>query len=133
VVDGVDAIVFTHGSDGGDKGGAERVDYGGVRSVLAALHGRSVRISLMTAIGVTNREGDYNRQTEAHDWKRRGERLGAPAGCRTPSCGPADSTTTSQTNSDSYSYRAIAAMRATQRRGHRAAPTRRGLGRQSYV
>jgi hypothetical protein len=22
-----------------------------------------------------NREGDYNRQTEAHDWKRRGERL----------------------------------------------------------
>ena len=75
VVDGVDAIVFTHGSDGGDKAGAERVDYGGVRSVLAALDGRSVRISLMTAIGVTNREGDYNRQTEAHDWKRRGERL----------------------------------------------------------
>ena len=32
-------------------------------------------IRLMTAIGVTNREGDYNRQTEAHDWKRRGERL----------------------------------------------------------
>lgn len=29
----------------------------------------------MTAIGVTNREGDYNRTTEAHDWKRRGERL----------------------------------------------------------
>jgi hypothetical protein len=22
----------------------------------------------MTAIGVTNREGDYNRRTEAHDW-----------------------------------------------------------------
>ena len=43
--------------------------------MLAALHGRSVRIALMTAIGVTNREGDYNRQTEAHDWKRRGERL----------------------------------------------------------
>ena len=74
-VDGVDAIVFTHGSDGGGKAGAERVDYGGVRSVLAALGGRSVRIALMTAIGVTNREGDYNRQTEAHDWKRRGERL----------------------------------------------------------
>jgi hypothetical protein len=35
--------------------------------VLAALHGRSVRIALMTAIGVTNREGDYNRQTEPHD------------------------------------------------------------------
>ena len=43
--------------------------------MLAALGGRSVRIALMTAIGVTNREGDYNRQTEAHDWKRRGERL----------------------------------------------------------
>jgi uncharacterized protein YbjT (DUF2867 family) len=43
--------------------------------VLAALGGRSPRIALMTAIGVTNREGDYNRRTEAHDWKRRGERL----------------------------------------------------------
>jgi uncharacterized protein YbjT (DUF2867 family) len=74
-VDGVDAIVFTHGSDGGGKAGAESVDYGGVRNVLAALGGRPVRIALMTAIGVTNREGDYNRRTEAHDWKRRGERL----------------------------------------------------------
>jgi uncharacterized protein YbjT (DUF2867 family) len=81
-VDGIDAVVFTHGSDGGGKAGSERVDYGGVRNVLAALNGRSARIALMTAIGVTNREGDYNRQTEAHDWKRRGERLvrasGAP-------------------------------------------------------
>ncbi len=74
-VNGVEAIVFTHGSDGGGKAGSERVDYGGVRNVLAALNGRSARIALMTAIGVTNREGDYNRQTEAHDWKRRGERL----------------------------------------------------------
>jgi uncharacterized protein YbjT (DUF2867 family) len=74
-VEGVDAIVFTHGSDGGGKAGAEHVDYGGVRNVLAALSGRSARIALMTAIGVTNREGDYNRRTEAHDWKRRGERL----------------------------------------------------------
>ena len=74
-VESVDAIVFTHGSDGDGKAGAERIDYGGVRNVLAALDGRSARIALMTAIGVTNREGDYNRQTEAHDWKRRGERL----------------------------------------------------------
>ena len=74
-VDGVDAIVFTHGSDGGGKTGTERVDYGGVRNVLAALHGRSARIVLMTAIGVTNREGAYNQQTAAHDWKRRAERL----------------------------------------------------------
>jgi uncharacterized protein YbjT (DUF2867 family) len=74
-VDGVDAVVFTHGSDGSGKAGAEQVDYGGVRNVLAALGGRSVRVALMTAIGVTNRDGAYNRSTEAHDWKRRGERL----------------------------------------------------------
>lgn len=74
-VDGVDAIVFTHGSDGGGKAGAERVDYGGVRNVLAALGGRSVRIALMTAIGVTDREGKFNRSTGVHDWKRRSERL----------------------------------------------------------
>jgi uncharacterized protein YbjT (DUF2867 family) len=74
-VDGVDAIVFTHGSDGGGKPASEAVDYGGVRTVLAALEGRPARIALMTAIGVTNREGEYNRTTEAHDWKRRSERL----------------------------------------------------------
>jgi uncharacterized protein YbjT (DUF2867 family) len=84
-VAGVNAIIFTHGSDGDGKAGAERIDYGGVRNVLAALDGRSVRVALMTAIGVTNREGDYNRQTEAHDWKRRGERLVRASGCRTPS------------------------------------------------
>jgi uncharacterized protein YbjT (DUF2867 family) len=74
-VEGVDAIVFTHGSDSGGKVGAETVDYGGVRNVLAALGSRPARIALMTAIGVTNRTGDYNRRTEAHDWKRRSERL----------------------------------------------------------
>lgn len=73
-VEGVDAIVFTHGSNGG-KTDTRDVDYGGVRNVLAALHGRPVRIALMTAIGVTNRNGSYNRSTEAHDWKRRSERL----------------------------------------------------------
>ena len=40
-VAGVDAIVFTHGADGGGKAGAERVDCGGVRNVLTALAGRS--------------------------------------------------------------------------------------------
>jgi uncharacterized protein YbjT (DUF2867 family) len=74
-VDGVDAIVFTHGSDGGGKPGAEAVDYDGVRTVLAALQGRPVRVALMTAVGVTNRTGHYSRTTEAHDWKRRAERL----------------------------------------------------------
>jgi hypothetical protein len=29
----------------------------------------------MTSIGVTNRVSAYNRSTEAHDWKRRSERL----------------------------------------------------------
>ncbi len=74
-VDGVDAIVFTLGSDGAGKVGAETVDYNGVRNVLAALGSRTARIALMTSIGVTNRTGDYNRRTEAHDWKRRSERL----------------------------------------------------------
>jgi uncharacterized protein YbjT (DUF2867 family) len=74
-IDGVDAIVFTHGSDGSGKAGAEAVDYGGVRNVLAALGSRKVRVALMTSIGVTNRDSSYNRSTEAHDWKRRSERL----------------------------------------------------------
>jgi uncharacterized protein YbjT (DUF2867 family) len=74
-VDGIDAIVFTHGSDGAGKVGAETVDYGGVRNVLTALGPRPARIALMTAIGVTNRTGSYNRSTESHDWKRRAERL----------------------------------------------------------
>lgn len=73
-VDGVDAIVFTHGSDAG-KAGSESVDYGGVRNVLHALGSRPARIALMTAIGVTNRTGAYNQETQAHDWKRRSERL----------------------------------------------------------
>lgn len=66
-VTGIDAVVFTHGSNGRAPG-AEAVDYGAVRNVLAALGSREVRIALMTAIGVTDRKG-------AHDWKRRGERL----------------------------------------------------------
>jgi uncharacterized protein YbjT (DUF2867 family) len=74
-VAGIDAVVFTLGSDGQGKVGAEKVDYDGVRNVLIALHGQTARIALMTAIGVTNRSGSYNRATEAHDWKRRSERL----------------------------------------------------------
>src|ERR1700761_3828383 len=48
----IDGIVFTHGSDGGGKAGSERVDYGGVRNVLAALGAQRPHIVLMTAIGV---------------------------------------------------------------------------------
>ncbi len=66
-VDGIGAVVFTHGSNG-DPPGPEAVDYGAVRNVLTALRGHHARIALMTAIGVTDRKG-------AHDWKRRGERL----------------------------------------------------------
>jgi uncharacterized protein YbjT (DUF2867 family) len=67
-VAGIDAVIFVHGTYGGDQGAAEAVDYGGVRNVLVALGDRKVRIALMTAIGVTDRKG-------VHDWKRRGERM----------------------------------------------------------
>lgn len=62
-LEGVDAIAFTHGSDGAGKVGSENVDYGGVRNILTAFSPRSARIALMTAIGVTNRTGSYNRST----------------------------------------------------------------------
>ena len=71
----IGAVVFTHGSDGGGKRGSETVDFGGVRNILHALGPNRPRVALMTAIGVTDRLGSYNRSTEAHDWKRRGERL----------------------------------------------------------
>lgn len=74
-VDDIDAIVFTHGTNGSGKGAAEQVDYGAVCNVLHSLGTRPARIALMTVIGVTNREGAYNRSTQIHDWKRRGERL----------------------------------------------------------
>ncbi len=77
----IDAVIFTHGSDGAGKVGSETIDYGGVRNVLAALGSRKARIALMTAIGVTNRTGSYNRSTESHDWKRRAERLVRASGC----------------------------------------------------
>jgi uncharacterized protein YbjT (DUF2867 family) len=63
-VAGVDAVVFTHGS----YRHPEAVNYGAVRNVLTALQGRTVRVALMSAIGVTVR-------SDGHDWKRRGERL----------------------------------------------------------
>jgi uncharacterized protein YbjT (DUF2867 family) len=66
-VDGVDAVVFTHGSDAAGRAGAENVDYGGVRNILTALGSRPARIALMTSIGVTNRSSAYNRSTEGHD------------------------------------------------------------------
>ncbi len=73
-VNDIDAVIFTHGSHGGEAGVRE-VDYGGVRNVLEAIGAHPVRIALMTAIGVTVRDGSYNRSSQAHDWKRRSERL----------------------------------------------------------
>jgi len=70
----VDAVVFTHGSNG-NKADMEAVDYGAVRNILAALGDQPARIALMTSIGVTNRSSSYNRSTEGPDWKRRSERL----------------------------------------------------------
>ena len=46
-----------------------------MRIILEALGSRTARIALMTSNGVTNRTSTYNRTTEAHDWKRRSERL----------------------------------------------------------
>jgi len=54
-VDGIDAIVFTLGSDGAGKVGAETVDYGGVRTVLAALGPRTA-----------HRAHDFHRSHQSH-------------------------------------------------------------------
>lgn len=70
----IDAVVFTHGTHA-EPCAIEDVDYGAVRRTLDALAGRQCRIALMTAIGVTVMDSDYNRTYEAHDWKRRSERL----------------------------------------------------------
>lgn len=75
ISDDIDAVIFTLGSDGQGRIGARAINYGGVRNILTTLKHKPVRIVLMTAIGVTDRDGAYNRQTEAHDWKRRSERL----------------------------------------------------------
>lgn len=73
-VQDIDAVVFTHGTHGAASGFRD-VDYGGVRNILTALNGRRVRISLMTAIGVTNSETARGGPAGGHDWKRRAERL----------------------------------------------------------
>jgi uncharacterized protein YbjT (DUF2867 family) len=44
-VAGIDGIVFTLGSDGAGKTGAQTVDYGGVRNVLIALGAQPARIA----------------------------------------------------------------------------------------
>lgn len=71
---GIDGVVFTMGAHDGPSM-VEKVDYGAVRNTLIALDGRRVRISLMTTIGVTCMDSCYNLTSQAHDWKRRSERL----------------------------------------------------------
>jgi uncharacterized protein YbjT (DUF2867 family) len=44
-VAGIDAVVFTLGSGGAGRTGAETVDYGGVRNVLIALGAQPARIA----------------------------------------------------------------------------------------
>lgn len=74
-LEGIDAVVLTVNADGMGKAAAEAVYYGGVLNLLTAIGERKIRIALMTTIGVTERQGHYNRTNEGHDWKRRGERL----------------------------------------------------------
>ncbi|MDM9622855.1 epimerase [Rhizobium sp. AC44/96] len=74
-LEGMDAVVLTLNADGQGKAAAEAVYYRAFLDILAALGGRSLRIALMTTIGVTERHGHYNRTNEGHDWKRRAERL----------------------------------------------------------
>jgi uncharacterized protein YbjT (DUF2867 family) len=67
-VDGVDAVVFTHGSTTSERDVRDN-DYTGVANVLKALNGRRTRIALMTAIGTTRPGVAYAQ------WKLRSERL----------------------------------------------------------
>lgn len=67
-LEGVDAIVFTHGSTTSERDVRDN-DYAGVANVLKVLDGRRVRIALMTAIGTTRPGFAYA------TWKLRSERL----------------------------------------------------------
>lgn len=67
-VDGVEAIVFTHGSTTSERDVRDN-DYAGVANILKTLNGRPVRIALMTAIGATRPGVPYTQ------WKLRSERL----------------------------------------------------------
>ena len=110
-VDSVHAVALTLGSDGGGAAGAETVDYAGVRNVLTAFGDQPVRIALMTAIGVTDRDGAYNRSTQAHDWKRRSERLVRASGHQYTIVRPGWLITTHLTRDD---LEAVASPRASQ-------------------
>ena len=65
----------------------------------------------MTSIGVTNRTGAYNRSTQAHDWKRRSERLVRASGHQYTIVRPGWLITTHLTRDD---LEAVASPRASQ-------------------
>lgn len=68
---GIDAVVLTHGAPYG-SGDYQAIDYGAVPALLEALNGRTVRVALMSSIGVTHSGGSAR---ELLRWKQRGERL----------------------------------------------------------
>lgn len=70
-LDGIDAVVMTHGAPYG-SGDYEAIDYGAVPALVTALGRREVRVALMSSIGVTGTGGTSR---DLLDWKRRGERL----------------------------------------------------------
>ncbi|WP_449373115.1 SDR family oxidoreductase [Arthrobacter psychrolactophilus] len=67
-VEGIDAIVFTHGTTTSERDVRDN-DYTGLANILKAMAGRRVRIALMTAIGTTRPGVAYAQ------WKLRSERL----------------------------------------------------------
>jgi len=81
-VEGIDAVIFTHGVPGPTPQTSELVNYGAVLNILDALKGRQVAIALMTAIGVTTRNSSYNRTSQSGEWKLRSERLVRASGNR---------------------------------------------------
>ena len=83
-LDGVEALVMTHGAPYGSGNYAD-VDYGAVPALLDALAGRQVRVALMTSIGVTGTGGSSR---DLLTWKRRGERLLRASGLRYTSVRP---------------------------------------------
>ncbi|CCG87084.1 putative protein ycf39 [Erwinia piriflorinigrans CFBP 5888] len=60
----IDAVIFTHGSDGQDRIGARAIDYGGVCNILRISKDTPVRIGLMTTIDVTERLSTGDQHTE---------------------------------------------------------------------
>lgn len=73
--DGVDAVIFVHGTHFRSTTEGHDVDYGGVHNVLKALNGRKAHIAYMTAVGVTRHDRGSAAASETVRWKRRAERL----------------------------------------------------------